>query len=120
MIRAYPKVSLDSKEDFPEGVNQMSEEKPVALASTAAADEAAPQTKAELQQRMEEARESLAQTVEEIKETVTDQYEAVKETVTDVLDWREQSNENPLFCGARELATVLRARPSMPRARTGK
>lgn len=96
----------------------MAEEKTVAE-SAANASEAAPQTKAELQQRMEEARESLAQTVEEIKETVTDQYEAVKETVTDVLDWREQFKDNPLVWGAGAVAAGLVVGYGIAMARAG-
>jgi ElaB/YqjD/DUF883 family membrane-anchored ribosome-binding protein len=84
----------------------MAEKKSVAT-TTRASDSDEPQTKAALQQRMDEARESLAQTVEEIKETVTDQYEAVKETVTDVLDWREQFKENPLVWGVGAVAAGL-------------
>ncbi len=53
-------------------------------------------TKAELEQKMEEARESLSLTVKEIKETVSGQYETVRETVTGVLDYREQFQKEPV------------------------
>jgi uncharacterized protein YjbJ (UPF0337 family) len=97
----------------------MAEEKSVATTDATNDSEAAPQTKAELQQRMEDARESLAQTVEEIKETVTDQYEAVKETVTDVLDWREQFKDNPLVWGAGAVAAGLVVGYGIAMARAG-
>jgi hypothetical protein len=54
-------------------------------------------TKAELQQRMDEARESISQTVDEIKETVEDQYETVRATVTGIFDWREQFQKDPII-----------------------
>lgn len=64
-------------------------------------------SKAQLQQRMEEARETIAQTVEEIKDTVTDQVESVKETVSDVLDWNEHFSKNPLLWGAAAVGAGL-------------
>src|SRR5687768_14513614 len=64
-------------------------------------------TKAELQQRMDEARDSITETVSEIKTVVAQQYEEVKETyetvkegVGEVLDWREQFERNPVVWGA--------------------
>jgi hypothetical protein len=73
----------------------------------AATDAEEPQTKAELQRRMEEARDSISETVTEIKtvvaqqyEEVKDTYETVKEGVGEVLDWREQFERNPIVWGA--------------------
>ena len=73
-------------------------------AATPAEDEP---SKAQLQQRMEEARETIAQTVEDIKDTVTDQVESVKETVSDVLDWNEHFSKNPLVWGAAAVGAGL-------------
>lgn len=53
-------------------------------------------TKADLQQRMDEARESISQTVEEIKGTVEAQIDSVKETVSGVLSMREQFQSDPV------------------------
>jgi hypothetical protein len=53
-------------------------------------------SKAELQQRMDEARESISQTVEEIKETVEGHISSVRETVSSVLFVREQFQRDPV------------------------
>jgi hypothetical protein len=54
------------------------------------------ESKAELEQRMEEARESISHTVAEIKETVAAQYDSVKSTVRGVAEWRHLFQEEPL------------------------
>jgi hypothetical protein len=66
-----------------------------------------PESKEELQRRMEEARGSITETVAEIKTVVAHQYEEVRETVEsvkegvgEVLDWRTQFERNPLVWGA--------------------
>lgn len=59
-------------------------------------EETAPDSKAELQQRMDEARESISQTVEEIKGTVEEQISAVRDTVSGVLSIREQFLSDPV------------------------
>ena len=66
-----------------------------------------PESKVELQRRMEEARESISETVADIKSVVTHQYEEVRETVEtvragvgEVLDWRAEFDRNPLVWGA--------------------
>ena len=75
---------------------------------TRAAGEASDsESKAELQQRIDETRESISQTVEEIKETVTDQYVAVKETVQDVIGWNEEFSKNPVVWGVGALSVGL-------------
>ncbi len=73
----------------------------------AAEDASEPQSKAELQQRIDETRDSISQTVEEIKETVTDQYVAVKETVQDVIGWNEEFSKNPVVWGLGALSVGL-------------
>lgn len=65
------------------------------------------ESKAQLQQRIDETRESISQTVEEIKETVTDQYEAVKETVADVIGWNEEFSKNPVVWGLGAMSVGL-------------
>jgi hypothetical protein len=67
----------------------------------------APESKEELQRRMEEARGSISETVAEIKTVVTQQYdevrervETVREGVGEVLDWRDQFERNPVVWGA--------------------
>jgi hypothetical protein len=76
-------------------------------------------SKAQLQQRMEDARESIAQTVDEIKETVSEQYENVKETVTEVLDWKEQFQKNPLVWGLGAVAVGVAVGYSIALVRQG-
>src|SRR5215210_5396355 len=76
-------------------------------------------SKAELQQRMEDARESLSQTVDEIKDTVSEQYENVKGTVSEVLDWKEQLQKNPLVWGIGAVAVGLAVGYSIALVRQG-
>lgn len=73
----------------------------------AAGGDAEGESKAQLQQRIDETRESISQTVEEIKETVTDQYEAVKETVSDVIGWNEEFSKNPVVWGLGAMSVGL-------------
>lgn len=64
----------------------------------------APESKAQLQRRMEEARESISGTVEEIKGTVEDQYHSIKETLGGVLDLREKFQNEPIVWSLGALA----------------
>jgi len=66
-----------------------------------------PESKQELQRRMEETRESISETVAEIKSVVTHEYDEVKGTVEtakqsfgEMLDWRTEFERNPLVWGA--------------------
>jgi hypothetical protein len=66
-----------------------------------------PESKQELQRRMEKARESISETVAEIKSVVTHEYDEVKGTVEtakqsfgEMLDWRTEFERNPLVWGA--------------------
>jgi ElaB/YqjD/DUF883 family membrane-anchored ribosome-binding protein len=77
------------------------------------------ESKAELQQRMEDARESISQTVDEIKDTVSEQYENVKETVSEVLDWKEQFQKNPLVWGLGAVAVGVAVGYSIALMREG-
>jgi hypothetical protein len=76
-------------------------------------------SKAQLQQRMEDARESISQTVDEIKETVSEQYETVRETVGEVLDWKEQFQKNPLVWGLGAVAVGIGVGYSLALMRQG-
>ncbi|MDT7781329.1 MAG: Histone H1-like nucleoprotein [Acidobacteriota bacterium] len=77
----------------------------VASTGAVAADEG--ESKAALQQQLEETRDSISETVAEIKSVVTHQYEEVRDTVEsvkdgvgEVLDWRADFERNPLVWGA--------------------
>ncbi|MDT5157245.1 MAG: Histone H1-like nucleoprotein [Acidobacteriota bacterium] len=77
----------------------------VASTGAGAADEG--ESKAALQQQLEETRDSISETVAEIKSVVTHQYEEVRDTVEsvkdgvgEVLDWRADFERNPLVWGA--------------------
>src|ERR1700759_1306569 len=66
-----------------------------------------PESKQELQRRMEKTRESISETVAEIKSVVTHEYDEVKGTVEtakqsfgEMLDWRTEFERNPLVWGA--------------------
>lgn len=62
-----------------------------------AGEESPPEeTKAQLQQEMDQARESIGQTVEQIKGTVEDQIDSVKDTVGGVLALREGFKNEPV------------------------
>jgi ElaB/YqjD/DUF883 family membrane-anchored ribosome-binding protein len=89
-----------------------------ATAPTETSEQETP-SKAELQQRMEEARESISQTVDEIKDTVSEQYENVKETVGEVLDWKEQFQQNPLVWGIGAVAVGVAVGYSIALVRQG-
>jgi len=54
-------------------------------------------TKAQLQERVEEAQESISQTVEQIKGTVEEQFDAVKQTVGGVLSIGKGFQQDPLL-----------------------